>query len=66
MDLNFMSVLAHSLNENAKMTTQLIFEYMFRQNFDRLNYDLMMKNLNNILDQQCGSFLIPFLTYSPD
>ena len=51
MDQNFMSVLEHSFEKNAKMSTRLIFEYIFRQEYSMLNYNLLIKNLNDILER---------------
>lgn len=64
MDMNFMSVLGHSLEQKSKMSTQLILEYIFDYKQDSYsNYQMVMKAFVRILERKCGSMLIPFLRY---
>lgn len=38
MDMNFMTVLGHSLEQKSKMSTQLILEYIFEYKHSYSNY----------------------------
>ena len=51
MDLNFMSVLSHSLEQQSKMSTELLYNYINNQQACKINYDLVMVNFLKTLEK---------------
>ena len=65
-DMNFMSVLSHSLEHQSKVSTELILNYIFSQDSCYQNYELVMKNFIRTLDRKRGILMSPFFRQTSD
>ena len=61
MDFNFMNVLLHTLENDASLSAQYIFEHVDSQPFSDRNYFLIMLGFEKIIEREMGGLLTMFL-----
>jgi hypothetical protein len=61
MDFNFMNVVLHSVEHEASLSVQYIFDHIDSQAFSDRNYFVVMLSLEKILEVGMGRLLSKFL-----